>query len=409
MSAKLIKRTFFYTLLGSIPVFIVGSIFCYFMIRYINHEETDEFLTYEMERLVAYHSKHSDLPDYSRIADLLPDTRYETPVFKDSLLLETGDNEMVPYRELRFSLEHNDRYFTIVLRQLLLGYDDIAQGTLLIILGLALLFTLSFIVIINVVSGRLWKPFYQTLNTLTNYKISEPVPVFDTIVIDEFQSLNDTITILLRKIASDYQNNKEFNENASHELQTHLAIIRTNAEALLNKISLPEIQKIYSAATYLSQIQKSLLLLSKINNHEFTNLTQVDMTKLLNKTLENFSEVIQLRNLTLTVDTEPCIIWIDSGLASILMENLIKNAIKHNIDEGFIKIALTENKINIENSGLPNKVPSDKLFYRFVKGFGEGSGIGLAIVKQICDLYGFSISYNISAQSCHLITIMFKH
>ena len=103
---RLIKRTYYITSLWLLPVTLIGSIFCFLMIEFISYEETDEFLTYEMQRLERYHAEHNDLPEFHKVADILPDVVYSKPFFKDTMLLEPGDNEMVPYRELYFTINH---------------------------------------------------------------------------------------------------------------------------------------------------------------------------------------------------------------------------------------------------------------------------------------------------------------
>src|SRR5690606_34784495 len=182
---KLIKRTYLHTLLWMIPILLIGIIFSFFIIKYVAYEEIDEFLTYEMERLVQYHQEHNDLPDFHNLVLVIEDEKLEAPVFKDTLILEPADNEMVPYRQLWFSIDHNGRDFTLVLQHLMLGRDDIAQGALLITAGLALLIFLFALLSVNRVAGKIWAPFYNTLKKITQFKISEPVPEFPSTKIDE--------------------------------------------------------------------------------------------------------------------------------------------------------------------------------------------------------------------------------
>lgn len=391
---------------------IIGSFFAFYMIKYISYEETDEFLTYEMERLIEYHKENNDLPDFNNVDDIIEDVFYPEPFFKDTLLLEPGDNEMVPHRELRFSINHNGHDFTIVLRHLLLGRDDIAQGTLLIIAGLVALFALFLILTVNLVTGKIWNPFYKTLDKIIRFKISETVPVFEKTDIDEFNMLNSTVQNLLKKISDDYRHNKEFNENASHELQTHLAIIKANAGKLIDKQqqdaqNTDELNKIYSAATKLSQAQKSLLLLSKINNLEFSNNVSLNLAEVLLSSLETFSEAINIREIKVSREIQTCTVFMDTGLAEILINNLIKNAVKHNLQQGYITIKLTAGMLEIENSGAEFNGNPDSLLQRFSKGKNGNIGIGLAIVKQICELYRFTLSYKISEKN-HKISIFLK-
>lgn len=409
---KLIKRTYIYTSVALFPLLIIGSLFAFYMIEYISYEETDEFLTYEMERLINYHEQNNDLPDFHNVDDILEDVKYPKPVFKDTLLLEPGDNEMVPYRELRFSINHNGRDFTIIIRQLLLGRDDIAQGTLMIIFGLLFLFSLFVILTVNFAARKIWNPFYSTLNKIVTYKIRDPLPQFKNSGIDEFNTLNVTLKTFIKKISDDFLHNKQFNENASHELQTHLAVIKASTGKLLGNTEfteeqLNELKKIHSAATKLSQAQKSLLLLSKIGNNEFVNNSNIDLADILKSSLSFFEESIGLRQIKLHKEIKSCSVFMDAGLAEILINNLLKNAVKHNIQNGFINVKLNESELIILNSGADFKGDTDTLLQRFGKGENGNIGIGLAIVKEICELYKFGLNYTV-AEKTHQISVVFK-
>lgn len=412
MSMKLINRMYVYTAIWLIPFVIIGSIFSFFMIEYIAYEETDEFLKYEMERLVEYHDLHNDFPDFTNVAALIEDVAYNEPFYKDTLLLETGDNEMVPFRELWFSIEHNGRDFTIILRHLLPGSDDVIEGTLFIVTGLMLLIAFFIFLTLSIANRRTWAPFYRTLGILTRFKLSGTVPAFEKTNITEFNTLNHTIEGLLQKVTNDYRQNKEFNENASHELQTHLAVIRASTEKLIdNQEKIPhlaeETGRIYSAVIRLTQVQKSLLLLSRISNREFSNDISLNIADVLSENLGLFSEAMELRKIRLATNIEDCIITMDAGLAEVLITNLIKNAVKHNVEDGFVDIQLSGNKLAIANSGKPFKGNPGSLMHRFTKGDEGNIGIGLAIVKEICDLYRFKISYSID-DNLHTISLFFR-
>ncbi len=406
---KLIKRTYLSTLLLSIPIVIIGSVFCYYIIRYINHEEVDEYLTYEMQRIQLYYAENEVLPEFANIEKVIPDLRYEKPFFKDTLLLETGDNELVPYRELYFSIRHKEQDYTIVLHDLLMGSDDIIEGTLFIIIGVILLTFLFQILMIQLVNKRIWKAFYETLFQLQNFKINKSVPQLANTQINEFNDLNNRLSELMEKVNRDYKSNKEFNENASHELQTHLAVIRAKTEALLNQSEKEnkELQEIYTASTKLSQIQKSLLLLSKISNSEFADNKNVNFKEIIENCLDIYEDSCEIQKLKMNIHLQNTSVYMDKGLAEILANNLLKNAIKHNLKNGYITVKLSPGELIIENSGTPYKGDSGELFQRFAKGESGTTGIGLSIVKQICDIYHFRISYAISEQTQHQISIKF--
>lgn len=409
---KLIRRTYRLSLLWLLPVLLLGNIFVFFMINYVVYEETDEFLIYEMNRLVSFHREYNDLPDFHMVSDILEDVDYPEPVFKDTLLLESGDNEMVPYRELYFTIDHRGKKVTLVLRHLLVGEDDILRGTLLIVAGLALLVAITFLLMIKQVSGKIWKPFYQTLKTIRGFKINEPVPALPVTGIDEFNTLNTTVEGFLKKISTDYKRTKEFNENASHELQTHLAVIRANAEFLLNepeaeKPDEKHLQAIYNATVKLSQTQKSLLLLSKIGNQEFNNPVALDLGEVLKQSLQLFRDAAELRDISVRQDIGKCTLQMDPGLADVMVNNLVKNSVKHNVKGGYISILLESSSLTIENSGHSHEGEPETLLERFKTGTKGNLGIGLAIVKQICDLYKFDILYRIEKENVHFIKVSF--
>ena len=410
---KLIKRTYLLAALWLLPVLIVGSVFSFYVIQYINTEETDEFLTYEMERLRSFHQENKMLPEYHKVADILPETFYPEPFFKDTLLLEPGDNEFVPHRELHFSIEHKGRHFGIVLRHLMPGHDDIIEGALLIVSGLMVLVIFVLLFSITLANKLLWKDFYQTLQKLVHFRIGEPLPQLPDSRIYEFKQLNETIHSWLKKVSDDYRHNKEFNENASHELQTQLAIIRTHTENLLNEAEvddhhLEDLQRIYQASNSLTRFQKSLLLLSKISNMEFSKKEPVNLAEIIELNLPVYEEAIAMRSLSLEKELQPVMVEIDRGLAEIMVNNLIKNAVKHNVQDGFIRIVLTDSELIIENSGVSFSEPPETMIRRFKKGKNGGHGIGLAIVKQICDINQFELSYEVNEGGRHQIKVVVK-
>lgn len=407
---KLIKRSYQLAAISLIPLLVVGSILGFYTIKYIIYEETDEFLSYEMERLIDYHNQYNDLPDFHQVANIFEGEKLNAPYFRDTLMLEPADNELIPYRELHFPINHKGQDFVIVLRHLLPGNDDLFEGTLFIIVGFSLLMLLMLFFLINSFSSKIWKPFYRTLNSLNAYRLTGPLPEFEKSAIDEFEQLNAAVQQLLEKISSDYRRIKEFNGNASHELQTNLAVIRAQTEKLMNLMQAKEHSEptmaIYNAALRLSQAQKSLLLLSKIGNLEYNNNTRLNLAEVIRQILPLFEETSAVRSISIQHKIEDCYLVMDAGLTEIMLSNLLKNAVKHNVEGGYITFELTKTHLWIENTGLPYQGNPENLLERFAKGESGNLGIGLSIVKQICDLYHFSLSYKID-KNTHKLHISF--
>lgn len=412
---KLLQRTYISTAIWFIPVMIIGGIYMFFMIKYISDGEVNEFLIYEMERLEKFNQMNNDLPEYQMVADIIPGKLVDQPTFRDTLILETGDMEMAPYRELLFTMDYNDETYTIVLRHLLLGRPDIAEGTLLIMIGLLVLIYLMMFLAVNRVAGKHWKPFYVTLATLSKYNPEKPVTPLPDTNIEEFNFLNSSINRLCKRIQSDFRNMKEYNENASHELQTHLAVIKGASENVLSSMNedadlqlKEQLGRIHSATTQLSYIQRSLLLLSRIGNHEFNDVERVNVKEIAEALISNFEEMMVLRDIKPIIEMEDKIVLSDMGLMKIMINNLLKNAVKYNMQNGFLKIKLDQEKLVISNPGETEKRDSREMVSRYTRGEKGNLGIGLAIVNQICDINGFLFRYHIVEKNIHQVEVFFQ-
>lgn len=409
---KLLHKSYLQASVLLFPALLIGTLFSFLIIRHIVYEETDEFLTYEMQRIQRYHDKYNDLPEDHKAVKIEEDTTPHENYFRDTLILEPADNERVPHRELHFGLQHNNRHFTVVLRNLLPGSDDLIEGTLLIMAGMMALLIIIFSIMVGWISKRTWQAFYGTLTRLTSYQLGQDLPKFPSTTIDEFNTLQQSLTDLLQKSDNDYRRTREFNENASHEFQTHLSVIRAETEALMNNSQLnsndaAKLATIHRSTLTLSHVQNALLLLSKIGNREYNQPVLTNLQITLKSILELYNESIGLQKLQLTIDDEPTRVKIDPGLADILLSNLVKNAIRHNIKKGYIHVELKENRFRITNSGPSINIDTSELMERFSIGENGNWGIGLAIVKQICELNRFQLNYTIDIQNNHSLTVSF--
>ena len=266
------------------------------------------------------------------------------------------------------------------------------------------LLLLGAIVVINrKASRKLWTPFYHTMETVRNYDIlkNKPPALAGETGVDEFNRLNETLTRLIDHAYSVYNNQKQFTENASHELQTPLAIIRSKVELLmdtpfLNEDIAAKLGDINEANERLSQMNKNLLLLTKIDNNQFPEEHAVQVTELLRKYIRHYQEYYEGDPPEIKVYLEEgVLLQANSSLIEILINNLLRNAIVHNVPGGYVDIRLTGRELTIENSGLVLEGDPQRLFERFKKGRDESgtTGLGLALVRQICFLYRFDVQY----------------
>jgi signal transduction histidine kinase len=230
--------------------------------------------------------------------------------------------------------------------------------------------------------------------------------------ISEFRQLNKTLDRMAKKMRRDYINLKEFNENASHEIQTPLAIIKSKLELLiqgegLNEEQMGMINSVYEAATRMSRLNQGLLLISKIDNNQFHHTEQVDLQKVMEKTLKHFEEIIDLKKIRILHHfNAPACPQMNPALSEILVSNLVSNSIRHNVEEGEIRITMDSDGFEIANTGHPLTISPDELFRRFRKSdrTTDSVGLGLAIVKKIVQLYQFDIRYEVK-ENLHRIKV----
>jgi signal transduction histidine kinase len=230
----------------------------------------------------------------------------------------------------------------------------------------------------------------------------------------EFDELNKVLLNLINNVNAAYYIQKQFVENASHEMQTPLAIIRSKLELLINQPDLTEkaaflLGDITEANDRLSQMNRTLLLLAKIENSQFPNTEEINISQMLQLLLNNFQQHYDhFPTLTATIE-DAVIVTADRSLIEILLSNLVNNAILHNKSGGEINIVLQASFFLIENTGLPLEVNPEELFERFKKGSYQTktTGLGLALVKQICLLYQYKISYEYQ-DGWHKVKVIFR-
>lgn len=166
------------------------------------------------------------------------------------------------------------------------------------------------------------------------------------------------------------------------------------------------LEDIYQAVGRLSRLNQSLLLLAKIENNLIPDLQDIDMKELLENKIRQFQELFEKDELKIIQQLENCQLKMSRYLADILINNLFSNAVRHNHTGGSIEVILQKNSLQIINTGQDTSL-NHQLFERFSKSApSEGLGLGLAISKQICALYGFALLYDYHNEK-HLFTIHF--
>ncbi|HLZ88225.1 MAG TPA: HAMP domain-containing sensor histidine kinase, partial [Puia sp.] len=222
------------------------------------------------------------------------------------------------------------------------------------------------------------------------------------------------LTAAIGEVSRAYQNQKQFTENAAHELQTPLAVIRSKVELLMEDPVLTEdtaqlLADINEANERLSQMNKNLLLLTRIDNRQYPEQRTVLLSEMLTRMTAYYEEQGEPDIPRIKTQIQPGIqVVANPSLIEILLNNLLRNAVIHNIPGGYIDVSLTGGELVVENSGPLLLEDPERLFERFRKGneAARTTGLGLALVRQICQLYRYEINYQHS-RGTHRLRLSF--
>lgn len=260
----------------------------------------------------------------------------------------------------------------------------------------------GFILINKRISKHLWKPFYNSLEQIRDFNLHRQQPVaFVNTDIEEFTELNRRLQQLISGNIAAYAQQKEFADNASHELQTPLAIVQSKLELLLqsqplNHTQYELIEEAIKALNRVTRINKNLLLLTKMENSQYMDQENIDLSQLLDNTLQTLMPFIHNKRLNIKREIGSRI-YVNGNriLVEILLNNLLINAIRYSTESGNIELTLLSDHLIISNNG-PGPLEQDQLFKRFGNASSQkpGTGLGLAIVREICVRYNWEIRYN---------------
>ena len=418
---RLLTKTSLYYLLVSLVVFLVGGLSFYKIMQNEIYDEVDDQLYTDKENIFEYIRENNRLPNVtSGISEAIIVRKADTvnPTIEDlgdTLIFSTYDQEYVAFRRLTFTAYQNGQPYEYTILKSLIDFQDLFESTMLAMGWILLLLLVGLGLVNYFINQYIWRHFYETLNTVKRYSLSQYSPLqLVRSSTTEFQELNEVLQGMTDKIHSDYFNLKEFTENASHEIQTPLAIMNSKLELFMQAEDLTQqqakmLEDMYASTSRLSRLNKSLILLTRIENREFREQEQVPFHELLQEQLEQLREMADMRGLALPPpELEPVYINMNRGLAEVLVSNLLVNAIRHNHEGGHIQVLLQKEKLCVSNTGEALIGPADKLFGRFMSGDNaSGSlGIGLALVKRICDLYGLAPSYRYT-DGTHRLCIAF--
>lgn len=394
-------------------ILCLAGLSLYFIIKTIVKEETDEKLlntSHQMEQLISSRPGEFELYPLFSVKQTTLDKTGKN--FTDTSLVINDEEE--DFRQLEVYTKINGQNYIITVRESGIESEDLMLSLLIVVLACFVLLLVLLFIINRKISQNIWKPFFINLEKLRTFSLQSGVAFSPKQTdIEEFIEMNDVLKMLTGKVMADYDNLKKFSENAAHELQTPLAIIRSKVESLieennLSPIQIDKIRAIYKTANRLTKINKGLLLLTKIENKQFPDTQLISLDEMIRDQFESFGELLEMKEVNLKyICHEDMMFEGNKTLMELLLNNLFANAILHNFQGGHCIIRLSKQQFSIANPGEAPIADSNRLFERFYKGSkSESTGLGLAISKQICLNFGWEISYQFEDRM-HIFSISF--
>lgn len=419
---KLINKINRYFIFSSILLFVVIFIVIYFLIDMSIRKESDQQLK-NITKKVVNELREGGVVDYPPFVEIEPvniDTIQNKAHYFEDVLVDFSDTELdEPFRQMVSYKEINGKYYKITARISMEAKTDMFQVISIVIFLGILAFLIIMFFINRKLSNYIFSDLYETLKKIEGFSITKNEKLYlTTSKIEEFKKLNNAIMFLAERAQKEYKILKEFTEELNHELQTPVSVVKSKLEILIqsNSIDGESIAILDSALKSLSKLERinrSILLLNKLENSYLYENSKINLKDEVEKILENFEDFKDFKNIKLTyserTQNRP-IFLINPSLFNILISNLVSNAIKHGLENGEILISFNDMQdktiLTISNTAVQPQNPNN-FFNRFYKESDspESTGLGLSIVKKICDIYHIEItnSYKDGIYSVELI------
>ncbi|HIT82102.1 MAG TPA: HAMP domain-containing histidine kinase [Candidatus Caccoplasma merdavium] len=291
--------------------------------------------------------------------------------------------------------------------------EDLLRAIFFWVVILYLLLLTTTLILTMWVFHRSMRPLYELLQWLDHYRPGQKnsrVP--NNTRIKEFSKLNTAAQEAVDRVENVVEQQKQFIGNASHELQTPLAVLGSRIEWMLDKTEPNEMQaeellKMQRSLSHIVRLNKTLLLLTKIENGQFPESRPIALGSFIEEQAELYNEIYADRGLSCETDIqEDFTVEMNESLASTLTNNLLKNAFVHSEPGSKIAIIVRPRKLSVSNDGS-QPLDADRIFDRFFQGEKkEGStGLGLALVKAVCKYYHLGLEYRFdNGRHCFSVT-----
>jgi len=379
----------------------------FFLVKEVFKSEVDSDLSRKMTRIQIYANEYHSIPKENFINDQSIESEKT-----DYVLKQPAINTVYAYykykskaphisRQLVFTAFVDKQPYRVTVTEPIEGTSHL-KGLIFFTSIITILCLFVATLLINkIVLAKLWRPFYQSIHEVNKFNINHANKLnFPQSEIDEFNFMISTLRSTIDSATENFRSLKEFTENASHEIQTPLAIIRSKLDLLVQHEGLSEeesasLRSAYGAITKLSRLNRNLLLLTKIDNNQYNKKVAIDLKNKIEDKVNQFHELWLSDQIEVTTNLADANIIANPELIEILVSNVLSNASKHNIPRGIIDVQLFKNNLKVSNSGMSKPLDGERLFKRFYKetNHEDNNGLGLSIVWQICEASGIKARY----------------
>lgn len=414
---KLLRRTGRSHLRYTVIALAGAGLLLFVVLTRIIDQETTEKMLVNIDRILERLEQGgtvASLPPVMEV-ELLSGEHMPVEVVKDTTLWDPVEEDEEVFREVSAVRSVNGQAYRITLRQVVLEPHDYLGS---IGLALAIAFALLLVVLVFLqrrTAKHIWEPFYRNLDAMKRFTLKGQQPVaLSATEVDEFNDLNTVVQQLVEKVLADHRSLKEFSENAAHEMRTPLAVIQARLEEAaqdpgLSSAQASAIGAAQNAVNRLAQLNSALLLLTRIDNLQFAERVPIAAAEVISEVLEQLQGHIAERGLLITATLDrSATVQGEPALFRILVSNLLKNAVGHNVQRGSMDVELTPAHLSVRNTGAALEGDARRMFERFARaGNAQGSvGLGLSIVQRICAVHGWTIGYSVTGE-LHTLEVRF--